>query len=129
MASENMVGTTPMSFLAGGTITKNAALKLSAANTVVVTTAITELVIGFAMTSAVSGQSVDVMTVNGSKVKAVASAAISVGAEVMPNANGAVTTAAGATAVSCGIANEAAGAAGDIIEVIFRPMVRGPLNA
>lgn len=118
------------SFIAGGTITANRLVKLdSTAGQVIVTTTITEQVVGIALDTVASGELVSVLTMSGAKGKVTASAAISLGAEVMPGASGKCATAAGATAISCGIAASAAGADGDIIEVIFRPSVKSPANS
>lgn len=120
------------SFVAGAAITANRLVKLdSTAGQVIVTTAITEQVVGIALDTVASGELVSVLTMSGAKGKVTASAAISLGAEVMPTASGAgkCATAAGATAVSCGIALSAAGADGDIIEVLLRPSVKSPANS
>ena len=131
MADSNHVGVSPINFKAGGTIGINTAVKLdSTENQVVVTSAITDVCIGFATQSAVSGDSVPVQIFG--KAKAVASAAISLAAQLMPTASGSgkVSTAAGATAISCGVALQAAGADGDTIEVLFAgPVVNAPANS
>ena len=56
-------------FLAGGAIAANSAVKLSAENTVVVTSAITDDVIGFAQETVASGDRVNVEMANGAIVK------------------------------------------------------------
>jgi hypothetical protein len=131
MADSNLLGVSLMSFKAGGTIGINRAVKLdSTANQVVVTTAITENVIGFATQAASSGDTVAIQVFG--KCKAVASEAITLGAELMPTSSGSgkVVAAAGATAISCGIALQAAGADGDTIEVLFvGAQVKGPANS
>lgn len=118
------------SFLAGAAIEPNRALKLSAANTVIHTTAITDSVIGFSLNKVASGAYVDVLTLPGAKGKARAGAAISLGAQVMPegSGDGDVITAAGATAISCGIALQAA-ADGETFEVLFRPGINAPASS
>jgi hypothetical protein len=120
----------PVSFIAGGAIPANSAVKLSAANTVVVTTAITENVIGFARTTAASGDVVTVETASGVIVKAILGGTVSLGAELMPKASGAgvLDTAAGSTAVSCAIAL-AAGASGETVPVLTRFAGKGPANS
>jgi hypothetical protein len=132
MSQENFAGTAPVSFTAGGTITRGQALVFSAApKTVVASTAITQQVIGVALQGAASGEQVPAVTASGTIVTMVAGAAITAGAEVMPQATGPgkVITAAGATALSCGIALTAAAADLDLIEVLFRPSVKSPANA
>lgn len=131
MSQEKFAGAGLSSFIAGAAITRGRALKLSAANTVIHTTAITDQVIGWAQTDADSGAQVPVATLSGQVVTATASAAVAAGAEVMPTAAGAgkVMTSAGATAISCGIAISAAGADGDLFDVLLRPSVKSPANA
>ncbi len=129
MSQEKLAGTGLSSFTAGGTITRGSALKFSSGN-VVVTTAITEEVIGIAMQDAASGEQVPVATISGQVVTAIAGAAITAGAQVMPQAagSGKLITAAGATAISCGIALTAAGASGDLFDLLLRPSVKSPAN-
>lgn len=131
MAQSNMQGVSPAGYIAGGTITANRLVKLdSTAGQVVATTAITDVAVGAALTSAVSGGTVAVQSFG--KVKLTASAAITVGAQVMPTAtgDGKVVTAAGATARSIGVALEASGADGDIIEVLLvAPIGNGAANS
>ena len=128
MSQENYAGSVPVSLLAGGTITRNAALKLSAGG-VVVTTAITDHVIGVAQQSAVAGEMVPVLSTPGAIVTMVASAAILADAMVMPGAAGKVATAAGVTALTCGQVLDVAAADGDLIRVLFRPGVKSAANA
>ncbi len=123
-------------FLAGGAIPAKSAVKWSAIDSggqraVVVTTAITEDVIGFALNTAASGEQVDVVTGNGVIVKGICSAGITAGAQVMPTASGGgkVSTAAGATAKSCGIAMSTPLADGDTVEILTRFGVNGPANS
>lgn len=127
MSQENYAGSVPVSFVAGGAITRNAALKMSS-GTVVVTTAITDHVIGVAQQDAASGEQVPVLTSPGTVVTMVASAAILIDAMLMPGAAGKVATAAGATALTCGQALEAAAADGNLIRVLFRPGVKSAAN-
>lgn len=117
MATFNLQGVSPVSFLAGGTVTANRLVEISAANTVTMTDAITDLPIGVAT---IGGSTGDLVTVQQfGKAKLTASAAISVGAQVMPTASGdgKVSTASGATARTVGVALTAAGDDGDIVEV------------
>lgn len=131
MANFNSLNVSNMSFIAGGAVGINRAVKLdSTEGQVVVTSAITDIAIGVATNSAASGEMVSVQLFG--KAKAVASAAISVAAEVMPTGSGSgkVATASGATAVSMGVALSAAGADGDTIEILLAcPNVRGSANS
>ena len=114
---------------AGGAITANRVVKLdSTEGQVVVTTAITEAVFGVALNTVASGAAVSVETGSGAIVKLTASAAISVGDRLMPGASGKVATAAGATALDCGVALSAAGADNEIIYARLNPMGRSPVN-
>lgn len=130
MANFNSLNVSNMSFIAGGTIGINRAVKLdSTTGQVVVTAAITDIAIGVATNSASSGEMVSVQLFG--KAKAVASDAVSVGAELMPTGSGSgkVVTASGATAVSMGLALTASGADGDTIEILLAcPNVRGSAN-
>lgn len=131
MANYNLQGSTPAGYIAGGTIAANVLVKLdSTQGQVVVTTAITETPMGASLNSATSGQTIAVQTAG--KAKLTAKAAISLGAQVMPDGGGAglIATAAGATAKSIGIALEAATAENDVIEVLLLvPAINGPANA
>lgn len=130
MATFNLLGVSPSSVIAGGTIAQYRAVVLSAANTGTAGSAITDSPIGASLNSAVTGELVGLQAFGDAKLTA--SAAIAVGAQVMVTAAGAgkVSTAAGATAKSIGIALEAAGADGDIIAVRLNiPPVNGPANA
>jgi hypothetical protein len=132
MANENFLGRQPTSFTAGGTISKGNVVMLNGttSKSVVRTTAITDMVIGVALNDAVSGDRIDVLTI-GPVVKMLAAAAIACNAEVMPHGttNGRVDDAAGATARSIGVALEAAGADGDMIEVMLTGCPKGPANS
>lgn len=131
MAQSNMQGVSPSGFIAGGTISQYRLVKLdSTQGQVIATAAITDVAVGGSLASAVSGGTVPVQPYG--KVKLTAAAAISLGAQVMPDSGGGgkIATAAGATAVSVGLALEAAGADGDIIEVLLTaPNVKGPANS
>lgn len=126
----NFAGSKPLSFKAAGAILANRLLKLTAENTVDLATAITDNIIGVSLNAAAAGEYVDVLTTPGAKAKVTASAAIAVGAQVMPAAGaaGKCATAAGATAKSCGIALTAAAADGEVIEVLLRFSVNTPAN-
>lgn len=131
MANFNLLGVSPQSFIAGGTIGANRLVKAdSTAGQCVATSAITDAAIGVATIPASAGDLVPVQQFG--KAKVVASDAISVGAQVMPTAagDGKCVTAAGATAKSIGIALTAAGADGDVIEVqLGVPAINGPANS
>lgn len=131
MADFNAFNVSFASFIAGGTIVANRAVVLdSTAGQVVAASAIAGLTIGIATTGASSGEVVTVQLFG--KAKVAASAAISLGAEVMTTASGAgkVSTAAGPTAMSIGLALQAAGADGDIIEVLLAtPNLKGSANS
>jgi hypothetical protein len=131
MADSNFLGTSLMGFKAGGTIGINRLVKLdSTAGQVVVTSAITDVAIGVATQSATSGDNVPVQVFG--KAKVVASGAVSLGDQLMPTSSGSgkVVTAAGATAISCGVALQAAGADGDTIEALLAvPGVNRPANS
>lgn len=132
MALYNTQNVSPIGFVAGGAISQYRAVKLhTTEGQVVAASAIADVAIGASMDAATaSGQLVTVQT--SGKAKLTASAAIALGAQVMVTASGSgkVSTASGATAVSIGIALQAAGADGDIIEVqLVTPTVAGPANS
>lgn len=116
-------------FIASGAIPANTAVKLTAENTVAVTTAITDDVIGFSRTTAADQDRVDIELANGSIVKAVLGGTVAVGNQLMPQAAGAgkVIVAAGATSKSCAIALQA-GVANETVSVLTRFIVNAPLN-
>lgn len=119
------------SFIAGGAIIANRAVKLDTTiNQVLAATAITDDIIGVALSTVASGESVEVVTMNGAKVKLTTSAAVAIGAQLMPTAAGAgkASTAAGATAKSFAIALSATAADGETCEAILRMSVNGPVN-
>ena len=132
MALYNNQNVAPLSFVAGAAISQYRAVKLdSTEGRVVASAAIADLTIGASMNSAAALG--DLVTVqNFGKVKLTASAAISLGDQVMVTAAGAgkISTASGATAKSIGVALQAAGADGDVIEVqLAAPNVNGPANS
>lgn len=131
MAVSNNLGVSTLSFLAGATVGINRMVQLSTtADTVIVTSAITDLAIGVALNAASTGELVEVAIFGVQKV--VASGAITIFDQVMPTASGAgkVVTAGGATAKSCGIALKAAATDGDTIEVLLHtPNVNGVANS
>jgi len=114
---------------ANGAVTANRVVKADTTEGQVLhTTAITEPVFGVALNTAADTEAVSVEIGSGAIVKLTASAAISVGDRLMPGANGKVATAAGATAIDCGIALSAAGADGEIITAKLNPMGKSPVN-
>ena len=119
-------------FIAGGTIVAGQALMMNGTTEgeVVVTTGITVDVAGVALTSAASGEQVDVFT-GGAKLRCRTGGIIACHAQVVAGATGDMETftGAGATAKSCGIALQASGGDGQFIEVLFRPGVNHPPNS
>lgn len=134
MSTFNLLGSNPRPAVAGGAILPFRAVKLdSVQGQVVATSAITDVVVGtnYLGNTLASGDQIAIQG-GASIAKMVAGAAISRGAQVMPQASGAgkVITAAGATAVACGVALTAAAADGDIIEVQLNvPNVSAPANS
>lgn len=110
---------------AGGTVTKGALLKLDTTEgQVIVTTAITDLVVGVAIASASSGDEVSIQSYGIALVPI--TAAVSLGDQLMPGAAGLCTTAAGATAKNFGVALQAGAATPDMIAVLLAcPNVNG----
>jgi len=89
-------------------------VELSAANTVTIANAITDNVIGVLQNNPTSGQSAEVVAFGRSKVSA--DAAIAVGAQISTSVDGQAQTAVGTQHV-CGMALEAASAAGEIVSM------------
>jgi formylmethanofuran dehydrogenase subunit D len=129
-AATNTKAISPVTFVAGAAVTANKLVKLSAENTVIHTTAITDTPIGFALNTAASGDSVVVETASGAVVKAIAGGTITVGMALMPKASGDGTLleGAGSTAVSCAIALTG-GASGETIQVLTRHSLKTPANS
>ena len=131
MAQSNQLGFSNTGWVAGAAIAKNVMVKLdTTAGQVIVTTAITEVAFGVTLTStSAAGQTITVQQHGIAKVTA--SGIIALGAQVVASTDGKVETftGIGATAISCGVALTAAGAAGDVIEVMLAtPVVFGPTN-
>ena len=103
---------------APGAVGINRVMKLSAANTGIVTTAINDTAIGVALNAATGAGELVAIQTHG-VAKCVAKEAISVGDQVMCYASeaGKIGVAAGATAIAIGVAMEAATADGDTIAV------------
>lgn len=126
----NVQGISPLGFKAGAAITKGRLVKLdTTAGQVIHTTAITDVPIGVALGDAASGADVAVQT-NG-VAEVCASAAVALGAQVMPTASGAgkCSTASGATAQSIGQALALCSNDGEFIPVLLRIGVNGPANS
>lgn len=132
MATENSANVSKLPFVAGGTIAANSAVKLdSTAGQVVVTTAITDVVVGVVGVDAVAGEGVSVQIAGVAKVRC--KSAVTLGDQVMPNGSsgdGDCDNAAGATAVSFGLALNTTANAGELVEVLLSvPNVNGPANS
>lgn len=131
-AARNSEGNSYQTAVAAAAITAGQALKLhSTEGQVTPTTAITDVICGFAIMTAASGDEVVYQT--GGIVKAIAKGAITLGQQLMPSGAGGadigkVSTAAGATAVSCGIAQQDAA---DGVTFSARAVINvsGPANA
>jgi len=111
-----------VNFKAGGTISIGNAVKLSAAWTVVPTSAVTDQLIGIALTNAASGEPVAILCRG--VIDAVASGAISAGSYIGASTNGKVAALTVANAYSNGlvikgIALSAASQDGDTIQVLL----------
>jgi hypothetical protein len=130
MSEYNLAGTSPVQFTAGGTIGQYLAVKMdgTTAKQVVVSAAEGDTTVGASMTSAVATEKVTVQIAGIAKLTA--SAAINSGAEVEAGSGGKIATAGGAGGNSLGVAITAAGADGDVIEVLLKvPNVKGPANS
>ncbi len=117
-------------FKAGAAITKGAAVKLDTNGDVIVTSAITDVVIGVALTDqATVGGSVAIRTLGIARV--ITGGSVAIGAQLMPKSAGAgkALTAAGATAVSFGIALTAGTNDGEFSTVLLGRSVNTPANA
>lgn len=91
------------------------AVKVNSSGQIALCSSAGEFVVGILQNKPTSGQAADVR--HSATTKAVAGAAITAGARVMTNASGKVITLATSGSIACGVALEAAGADGDIIEV------------
>lgn len=128
MADYNLAGTEPLSLKANATVNANRFVKLDAtAGFVIQAAAGTDIAVGVSLIGVVANESVPLQSVG--KAKLTAGAAIALNAQVTSDATGrAVTVATGNT--SFGLAMQAAGAAGDVIEVFLTPLpnLNGPVN-
>jgi hypothetical protein len=129
MAQENFIGMAPLARVAGGTILRGQGLVINSSGAVVASTAITEAIAGVALDDAASGAQCLFMP-SGPVVTAIGGAAITVGAQVMPQATGPgkFVTAAGATSLSCGIALSNPGADNGLFELLLVPTLRSAAN-
>lgn len=132
MATENFAGTNPIGFVSSAAITAKRVVKMSTtAMTVTASNAIAEGGIGVALNT-VAGANEQVKVQTGGIAICTASGVITAGDEVMVTASGAgkVSTAAGATAKSIGIACSTTTADGDDVMVLLStPSVKGPANS
>jgi len=132
MAIKNL--TAPKNFVADAAISVNRLVKIGAATLSVTTAGAGERAIGVATEAvAAAGDPIAVECTPGAIVKCVASAAITLGAAVMAAAGGKVVTATAASTTLptdgtrinvLGTAMRAAGADGDVIEVLWAPFER-----
>lgn len=132
MSDYNLAGVSPISKKAGAAITQYCAVMQDGTTegSVVITDATTAKCVGFAMKGATAaGQMVPIQ--RSGEAKAIASAAIAVGATVMCNAAGKVTTIAANSGLNVGVgqAVSAAGADGDIITISVMLSAPGPVSA
>lgn len=129
-AVRNYQGSIPNSAIAGGAIPQNVlVMSDSTEGQIVVTTGITSAALGASLGKYATGDVSDYQT-DGVAMLTAASA-IALNAQVMPDSGGGgkIATAAGATAVSVGIALQAAGGANEVIRVrLSLPNVAGPAN-
>jgi hypothetical protein len=130
-ASRNFVSGNVATFTAGGTIPYGAFVKLdSTEGQVVVTTAITDRVVGVSMGTYASADRCEIQT--GGIAPVLIASAVALGAEVYPDAGGggkaAGSATPGATAVSCGLAVTQGDTDAQLIKVLLRPMVKCPAN-
>lgn len=117
-------------FKAGAAITRGAAVKLDSNGDVVVTSAITDVVIGVALIDqATVGGSVPIRTLGVARVKT--GGTVAIGDQLMPKASGAgnALTAAGVTAVGFGVALSTATNDGEFAAVMLGKSVKTPANS
>ena len=135
MASENLAGTSPLPMTAGADILAHRLVKCGTTDlSCIPSVAIADVSVGVSLVGVSSGAQLPVQIAGVAKVTA--KAAITIGAEVMAHATstaadkGKCETAAGATALSVGVALQAATADGDIIMVLLHtPNVKGAANS
>lgn len=121
MTISNLLGVSPIGFVAGGAITKDTPVKLhTTEGQVVAAGAATDECIGFALNTVASGEPVSIQAYG--VARAVASAAINLGAKVMWATGGKVVTASGATSKVLGIALKAPTADAQVFPILLFPM-------
>lgn len=96
------------------------AVKVNSSGQIALCSVLGEVPTGILQNKPTSGQAAEVR--HGGTSKAVAGAAITAGASVMVNASGKVITLATTGSNAIGIALESAGADGDIIEILVKPV-------
>ena len=129
--TQNQAGAVPSVGIAGAAVTAHKLLKYdSTEGQFIHTTAITDVVRGVALKTVASGLPVEIMGVSGTEVLVVAGGTIAVGDQLMPKASGdgVVDVLAGATAIGCGVA-KSAGASGETITMILRPMAKSAVGS
>lgn len=132
-ASRNLESGNVATRTAGGAIGYGALLKLhTTEGQVVVTTAITDVVVGVSMGTYASGDRVEMQT--GGVAPVLIASAVALGAQVYADAGGSGKAAGaaspGATASSCGLAESQGDADGQLIRVrLCIPNLKGPANA
>jgi hypothetical protein len=115
---------------AGGTIPYGALVKLDTTEgQVIVTTGITDVPIGVSMGTYASGDRCEIQT--GGVAPVLIAAAVSLGAQVMPDSGGGgkCATSSGATAVSIGLAESQGDTDAQLIRVRLMLSLKGPPNA
>ena len=131
MGLSNYETSNVISRIAGGTIAAKRLVKLdSTAGQVIACTAITDVAIGVSLHSANSTETIEIQT--GGLAEIEVSAAVALGAEVMPTAAGAgkCSTSAGATARSIGLAENLGSNDGEFIRVrLAVPNLGGVANS
>lgn len=128
-ATNNLEASNVNTYVAGGTIAAGSCVMYhSTEGQVVVTTGVTSQCIGVALNSVTVGQSVQVQT--GGVAKVLTSGICTVAVGVVPGATGKCVTeaAAGATALSFGIAEQTTTADGTMLRVRLIPTLRSPAN-
>jgi len=118
-------------YIAGASIAANTLVKMdSTEGQVINTAAITDVAIGVALNTVASGEQVQVQTSGVAKILTTAVAIATIGSQVMPDGGGGgkIAVAAGATAVSVGLTEQAA-AGSDVIKVrLCVPNLKAPAN-
>ncbi len=131
-ASSNPASTGFITLVASEAIPARRLVKLhSVEGQVALATASTDVAIGVSTTTAATNGDVEIQT-QGIALLETTAASVAINAQVMPGTSGRCLTAAGATAVSVGLAVSASGGttAGETIGVWLNvPNIRGPANS